>query len=930
MRIFLLLLSVSVCQAIQFSTTVVNPTNVVEVTNNVPVTNTINNYFTNTIAGLTNNLYQNANLLQLPVDFQSPPGEGQTTNSWITNWLSRVTSTDLVLVVRTTKASGVNHQPLTFNFSSVSGAATALPLTNKIVVVVNGTVTNPVLYDDFKQYVEYQADQHYSPYVIIQKLQLGLLTAITNGAQVTVTDTDGTVLTNVPYAFSRTFASDDFNWAIQVNQEGYYPGWDKRATVSYWSGTNKMEVAWPVGTAFNVWNLDGSSNQYNGFLSNSVDTGWSAATPPSQKVMYADFSAVTLPGYYYIMISNQGRSLPFFIDPAYPLRLAQYAAKGLYGQQCGVAVTNPFVSLTHSACHTGVAIPLTNTTTQAALFTEVNAVAANVGAIGNWNFNQYMTNSAAACTGLWAFVRTTNVVMGSGYHDAGDYSQYVPSQSEVVSRLATAAGSYTGVKLLDNLGIPYSGDGIPDFYQMAKNEADSLLWKQDTDGGVSAVAYPFPSFPYENVVPGDTTNRFLFPKDVLATWAAVGAWADLAADPTFKQYYPAQASVYLTAATNGWAWATQAVANAGYTNSYRPSHFYGYEFGPEDEMIYAATALFIATSNTTVMNFGTNKVATLFGSQTRKSWQWWPEWESYGSAQRVVAFSVKSGKVSSAFWTPYQSYFNSATNEIITVAAIVEDWATNNAFGTPFQANSKPGFTTPYYFGNQHIQCVIQGRELKLYYGQAVTSNSLAVIVRCENFEAGCNPANKARWAGLGQNPIKSSPSQWDRYDDKVGPPTGFPMGSLSQGISGGNYGNENLQVLIPHADNDNQKTSFNPYEQIVQDGFNVNNQEPVSPRFVDNLCAAAYLAGLTVAYQPTPQIILQSAPTFGTAQDVSVVVPGFDLAKAKIVWNSVSNALYQGTTYSWTPRAKGQNWIKAEVWLAGNAYATALSTNVP
>ena len=36
---------------------------------------------------------------------------------------------------------------------------------------------------------------------------------------------------------------------------------------------------------------------------------------------------------------------------------------------------------------------------------------------------------------------------------------------------------------LDNLGLPESGDGISDFLQLAKWEADFLVKMQDSDGG---------------------------------------------------------------------------------------------------------------------------------------------------------------------------------------------------------------------------------------------------------------------------------------------------------------------------------------------------------------------------------------------------------------------------------------------------------------
>ena len=47
-----------------------------------------------------------------------------------------------------------------------------------------------------------------------------------------------------------------------------------------------------------------------------------------------------------------------------------------------------------------------------------------------------------------------------------------------------------GAAELDNLGLPESGDGIPDLLQEAKWEVDFLAKMQDADGGFYFLVYP--------------------------------------------------------------------------------------------------------------------------------------------------------------------------------------------------------------------------------------------------------------------------------------------------------------------------------------------------------------------------------------------------------------------------------------------------------
>jgi hypothetical protein len=60
---------------------------------------------------------------------------------------------------------------------------------------------------------------------------------------------------------------------------------------------------------------------------------------------------------------------------------------------------------------------------------------------------------------------------------------------------------------MDNLGIPESGDGIPDVLQEAKWEADFLAKMQDADGGFYFLVYPKGREYESNVLPENGDPR---------------------------------------------------------------------------------------------------------------------------------------------------------------------------------------------------------------------------------------------------------------------------------------------------------------------------------------------------------------------------------------------------------------------------------------
>ena len=121
-----------------------------------------------------------------------------------------------------------------------------------------------------------------------------------------------------------------------------------------------------------------------------------------------------------------------------------------------------------------------------------------------------MTNVMAS---LYPPVYSGTIDVSGGHHDAGDYSKYTVSVALLIHALMFPVDAFPGVKDLDNLGIPESGDGIRDLMQEAKWEADSLCKLQDADGGFFFTVMP-KNREYEvDVLPENGDPQIVLPKN---------------------------------------------------------------------------------------------------------------------------------------------------------------------------------------------------------------------------------------------------------------------------------------------------------------------------------------------------------------------------------------------------------------------------------
>ena len=323
--------------------------------------------------------------------------------------------------------------------------------------------------------------------------------------------------------------------SINVNQVGYRTGDTKTAVFRDVTSQSSFEV------------VNASTNQtvYTGSL---VSKGNNASAGESNWT--GDFSSVKTPGTYFIKCSGLDDSYKFTIGDDVYNNMLNDSVKMLYLQRCGVAVQDS--SFAHPACHTSMA-------------------------------TVYGTNQQIDVSGGW--------------HDAGDYGRYVVPAAKAVADLLYAYQTTPDI-YGDDLGIPESGNGVPDILDEAKFELTWMKKMQASDGGVyhKVTCENFPGY----VMPQEETDR------LIVTPVSSTATADFCASMAlayefYKDSDPSFANDCLDRAKKAWGW-LQSNPNLVFQN---PGDISTGEYGDKsdkDERYWAAAQMYRATGESSYLS----------------------------------------------------------------------------------------------------------------------------------------------------------------------------------------------------------------------------------------------------------------------------------------------------------------------------------------
>lgn len=793
--------------------------------------------------------------------------------------------------------------PLTsWNFLDASGNG-SLPAASSFNVSANGqaiAVTNV----GFKRRVLY-APLRTRDLRIANQLYLQLGVPIPAGAVVSVQNPGG-ALWSASVNFVATNDSLRFGPALHVNQAGYVAGMPKKAMAGFYLGS-LGEMAIPTNSGFQIVHASSGATVFSGALTRRPDIGYTYLPKPYQSVYEADFSAFNTPGEYKLLVPGLGTSFAFHLDEGMAATYARTYALGLYHQRCGTDNVMPYTRFTHGVCHTNlVMIPASPGPEQSFVNFIVNQESA--GAASNPRHTApRLTNVNAS---LYPYVNTAPFDARGGHHDAGDYSKYTTSVALLIHYLTLAADALPGVKDLDNLGLPESGDGISDILQEAKWEADYLAKLQDADGGFYFIVYPRARQYELDVLPDRGDSQLVLPKNTSATASAVAALAEIASSPTFKAAYPDAANQYLAKAVLGWQFLQNAIAQHGRDGAYQMVTFSSDVFMHDDELAWAAAALYVATGEPAYDNALRSQVPNP-NDQSLRRWSWWSMFGGYGCAFRDYAFAVRSGRLAAGQLDA--GYLAKCESEIRRAATNVVRWSDQNAYGTSFIEESKSSRLAGWYFSGEWTF------DAAAAYALEPRAQYLDVILKNYNYEMGCNPVNVTYLTGLGWKRQREIVHQYTLNDSHVLPLNGIPLGNIQASY-------DYLQLYKSELGNlsypsDSAYSGTYAYYDRWADTFNVSTEFVVS-QIAKTLPAAAMLMAMTPEKNApsefaTGQIIGLPAqiPVDGVVTG-ALVAAGLDLGKARVTWEALDQEPFLGHTFRFTPGNIGTNWVEAEALL--------------
>ncbi|HLP25193.1 MAG TPA: glycoside hydrolase family 9 protein, partial [Acidobacteriota bacterium] len=789
----------------------------------------------------------------------------------------------------------------------VSGNTFNAPATSKFQVTVNGSAV-AVSRVGFKRRPLY-APLNVRDLRIDNALILELASAVPANATVEVKNSDASLWPS-SMEFKAVAEPMRESVAIHVNQEGYAPNMPKKAMVGYLLG-NLGELSIAAGTQFQVADAATGAVKFTGTLAPRSDVGFTYSPAPYTKVMEADFSGLTAVGEYRLVVPGYGASLPFMINDGIPMAFARTYALGLYHQRCGGSNALPYTRHVHDACHTAKAsIP----TGSAYAYTW--SVIAQESA--NANPAQTAPQLKDEASMLYPWVNKNPIDVSLGHHDAGDYSKYTSNAALLAHILLFAADSVPGVAQMDNLGLPESGDGIPDVLQEAKWEADFIAKLQDTDGGFYFLVYPAQRRYENNVTPDKGDPQIVWPKTTSVTAASVAALAQFSSSPLMKKYYPTEAAAYLTKAKLGWQFLMNAFAKYGKQGAYQRITHYGDFNTHDDELAWAAVEMYLATGEA---QYAT-KIKEYFPDPSDPAtfrWGWWRCYESYGNAIRSYAFATRSGRNVALDAT----YLAKCEAQIVAAADDSLRWSNQSAYGTSFPEETKHMRSAGWYFS------LDQAMDMAVAYTISPKAEYITGLLANMNYEGGTNPVNISYLTGLGTKRQREIVHQYAQNDRRVLPQSGIPQGNVQGSFAYLPLYTSELGALTFPSD-DNSAAITMPFYDRWADAYNVST-EFVHTNQGRALLATAFLATKTSvstqAWKPSNALTIV-APTnvveVGSLTEIKLNST-IDLTGARIVWEAREQEPAYGTSYSIQPKSTGEQWVEVEVeWPDGRRLSAA------
>ena len=542
-----------------------------------------------------------------------------------------------------------------------------------------------------------------------------------------------------------TYKKNRISTAIHIDPEGYLPTDKKIAYLGMQLGSIGELVTEEL--SFSVRNLENNETVYSGKGTIQNSSGWREnfknLDTLYKHVVAFDFSEVKEEGEYVIETPNSGISQPIVINNDAYRKTLNTLALGLYNQRRGEDITLPY------SRHERLATIENHT-----YIYDSNDLDPFVKNNPKFNGIKYPTTNEGKQVSFEA----------AGHMDAGDYSIYTYNSSMFTWQLLVALDTF-GEKLShDNLGIPESGDDIPDMYQEMMIDLKWLMGMQDDDGGVFGISKP-KGESYQSKMTGVDENleRYLTPKDTPHTASFTATMARAARSKSIETYNPELQETLKEKALNAWRWLEENEGIDGW-------HHYGKREADKDDRVWAAIELYALT--------GEKKFHDYFVAHHQ------PELRDngvhqfnhgYGFANRVVAL-----------WDTEKVPFSldeTMKDRCIKKYKYILDhylWlSTLTPYNILLEGAEKRWNQLGWYFPVYQY-----GYDLVLGHYLYKDERYLDLAKDQLHFSLGANPSNKSSITGLGNKRIQSLVDQKSRFDNIAQPVNGLPVSPIISGSS--------------------------------------------------------------------------------------------------------------------------------------------------
>ncbi len=660
------------------------------------------------------------------------------------------------------------------------------------------------------------------------------------------------------------YSATRFSHALHVNQEGYLTSQSKKAFLGMSLGSlGELDT---VDPAFSIIRLEDREVIFEGIgtlqESDFGDYLGYSIMPPYQNVYELDFTSVEEEGEYIIYSEDFGYSFPFEVNKdAYRKSLVTLMG-GLYHQKSGVALTLPYTKYVRE----GIGHP-----NDARVYTSEEILEIK-------GFTPAITST----------LENEQIDATMGHYDAGDYGKYTHQGARVVWTLLTYLDNFSEELSHDNLGVPESGNGIPDLMDTLIHELTWLKNMQDpNDGGVFTMIKPEGWGYQADSLPDTYISRVAYPKGTIPTASYAAAIARAARSTELKKYAPDLIEELKSKAILAWSfleaypvdfgdageepdyWTTHIAEDVMYTG-FKYFHYGGFD-GSHDDRAWAAIELYALT--------GDNKYYDSFIEYHVPSFLLWNSIEftaQFGDVERTL-FHWKD----TDFEIPQDVLDDNKNYYKLCIDNYLDDVG-KTPYNLRVGYDEKHWHTIGWFFPLSR-----EGLDMYAAWKYFEDENYLSLLIDQVNYTYGANPLNRSFVTGLGYKRILEIADQESNIDDNLPLVFGLPVGHGSNGWHGSNQYYGEVRNYYPALDSDPWGAKqYTGLFEIYHDGYNIRDEFTIT-ELINMAIIQALLTPVTSETNkfPTFEIKLNSSESNDTYQ-FEIEFTSSPPEKYQIIWH--------------------------------------------